>query len=264
MRTKLLLASGLFGVIAVVSLLLWSDSSIRASSSTEELTGKTSPTDPGKVAPEVIDALSRESSVSVIVSLASSPAPSTIALPIDVEALTDDTAARAARVLAAVVPSEFELERQYRAVPALAGHATAAGVRALAAQPDVVDVSLNFEVRATLAEAVPLIGADDVHNLLGVTGEGVVVAVLDSGIDTDHPLLVDDINHQGCFLYSGGCPGAGTTGPSAEDGLGHGTHVSGIITSSGPPAGVAPDALIDAFKVLDDFGTGSFVNVMAD
>ena len=264
MRTKLLLASGLFGVIAVVSLLLlWSDSAIRASNTTEELPSMASPTGPGKVAPEVIEALSRESSVSVIVSLGGAPAPSAVGPQIDIAALTENTAARASRVLASLVPGEFELRQQYQVLPALSGDATVAGVWALAAQPDVVHVGLNFEVRAELAQAVPLIGADDVHNLLGVTGEGVVVAVLDTGIDTDHPLLLDDVNHQMCFLSGGGCPGGDTTGPSAEDGHGHGSHVSGIITSAGPPAGVAPDALIDAFKVLDDSGTGTFANVIA-
>lgn len=240
--------------------MLWPDSSIRASNTTEELTSSSSPADSGKVAPEVIGALSSASSVSVIVSLADN-APLTP--PVDVSALTTDIAASAARVLDSVAPSEFRLTQQYRAVPALAGDATAAGVRALAAQPDVIHIGLNLEVRANLAEAVPLIGADDVHNLLGKTGEGVVVAVLDSGIDTDHPLLLDDINHQMCFLNSGGCPGGDTTGTSAEDGFGHGTHVSGIITSAGPPIGVAPDALIDAFKVLDDSGVGRVNNLIA-
>ncbi len=264
MRTKYLLASGLLGVTAVVSLLLlWSDSSIRASNTTEELTSNTSPADPGKVAPEVFDALSSASPVSVIVSLAGRPVPSAGGPPIDIGVLTDDIAASAARVLDSVAPGEFELARQYRAVPALVGDATATGVWALAGQPDVAHVGLNLEVRATLAEAVPLIGADDVHNLLGVTGEGVVVAVLDTGIDTDHPLLLDDVNHQACFLEDGGCPGGGTTGPSAEDGQSHGSHVSGIITSAGPPVGVAPDALIDAFKVLDDSGAGRFNNIIA-
>ncbi len=277
MRVKYLLTSGALGVTAVVSLLLlWPDSSTSASNTTEGLTANTSsgqmsldssnPTlssIPGKVAPEVTNALSSASSVSVIVSLTGGPAPWAVTPPVDVVALADSVAASAVRVLASVPPNEFKLAQQYQAVPALAGDATAAGVAALAAHPDVVHVGLNREVRADLAQAVPLIGADDVHNILGKTGAGVVVAVLDTGIDTDHPLLLDDLNHQKCFLDSGTCPGGGTTGPSAEDGNGHGSHVSGIVTSSGPPVGVAPDALIDAFKVLDDSGSGSISNVLA-
>ena len=213
-----------------------------------------------KVGPGVAGAPTGGSRVSVIVSLAGDMTPPGGAhQAVDPEAL----AASQARVLAAVPSSEFALAQQYTAVPALAGDATAAGVWALAAQPDVAHVALNRQIQADLGEAVPLINADDVHSLLGITGAGVVAAVLDTGIDTDHPLLSDDLIYQECFLDSGTCPGGGTTGPSAEDGHGHGSHVSGIITSAGPPVGVAPDANIEAFKVLDDDGFGSFANVLA-
>jgi hypothetical protein len=87
-----------------------------------------------------------------------------------------------------------------------------------------------------------------------VTGEGVTVAVLDTGIDTDHPDLSDDIAPGAWhFLNQGGNTGAG-----AEDDAGHGTNVAGIITSKGLVAsvGVAPDADILAVKVLDSAGAG--------
>ena len=55
------------------------------------------------------------------------------------------------------------------------------------------------------------------------------------------------------------CP----AGPNvAEDDAGHGTHVSGIITSNGPPVGVAPDTAIEAFKVLDNTGSGTFADIL--
>jgi len=223
---------------------------------------------PGKIAPDVIDALATASSVPVIVTLANR-----LLVPVDRAALRDSITASATRVLAAAPSAEFTVVHQYEAVPALAGKATAAGITALAEHPDVADVTLNRKVHADLAHAVPLIGADDVHSLLNVTGAGVVVAVLDTGIDTDHPLLSDDLLYQQCTLLFGGCPaGPGIAGgcppnnvtvsPYAEDGDGHGSHVSGIITSAGPPVGVAPDAGIKAFKVLDDCGRGHFADVL--
>lgn len=180
--------------------------------------------------------------ISVIVSLAVAPAPPGDRFSaVDLAALLDRVETGGKEVLSAIPQGEFELIRRYRAVPALAGGATAAGVAALAAHPRVAHVALNYEVHADLAEAMPLIRADDAHDLLGVTGAGVVVAVLDTGIDTDHPLLMNHINHQKCFLDAGTCPGGGTTGPSAEDGAGHGSHVSGIITPTGPPVAITPD-----------------------
>ncbi|MDP3768491.1 MAG: S8 family serine peptidase, partial [Dehalococcoidia bacterium] len=144
-----------------------------------------------------------------------------------------------------------------------AGTATARGVDALAQDPGVAHVALDVTLQADLAEAVPLINADDVHSSLGRTGEGVTVAVLDTGIDTDHPMLSDDFVYQACFLVESTCPGGGTTGTSAEDGHGHGTHVSGIVTLAGPPVGIAPDASIEAYKVLQNTGSGSFSNVLS-
>jgi subtilisin len=228
-----------------------------------------------KIAPEVTEALTSGSSATVIVNLASRGAPSygPRRSP-DVAALAEAISAEADSVLASVPSSQFRVVQRYQAIPALVGEATPAGVAALAAHPGVVHVTLNQRLQADLSEAVPLINADDVHSLLGITGAGVVVALLDTGIDTDHPLLSDDILWQQCFLTFGGCPtapsilggcphNAVTSSAFAEDGAGHGSHVSGIITSNGPPVGVAPDAGIEAFKILDDCGSGSFADVLS-
>ena len=207
-----------------------------------------------KIAPDVLAALQNASTVRVIVSLRAGAAPSARST----NARTA-IAAAATRALAAVAPGDFQLDRRYEATPAFAGSVTPAGAQALAVQPDVVSVAIDRVVHADLAEAVPLIRADVVQNTLGLTGAGVVVAVLDTGIDTDHPMLADSLIHQECYLVLATCP----AGPNvAEDGHGHGTHVSGIITSNGPPIGVAPGASIEAFKVLDDTGNGEFSDIL--
>ncbi|RPH49116.1 MAG: hypothetical protein EHM84_06640, partial [Lysobacterales bacterium] len=153
------------------------------------------------------------------------------------------------RVLSVLEASEFQVVYRYQTFAALTGWINASGVAKLSAHPDVRSIGLNGEVRAQLNVSVPFINADLVQNNLGVTGAGVTVAVLDTGIDTDHPDLSDNIaagaQH---FLDDGGDIGAG-----AEDDNGHGTNVSGIITVGGVVAsvGVAPDADILAVKVLD-------------
>jgi len=90
------------------------------------------------------------------------------------------------------------------------------------------------------------INADDLW-ALGYTGSGVTVAVLDTGIDTDHPELADSIAGGKGFGYV-----------TYEDDHGHGTHVSGIITANGVDSnakGVAPDAKVWMAKVCNAQGS---------
>ena len=84
----------------------------------------------------------------------------------------------------------------------------------------------------------------------GAKGLGVTVAVLDTGIDTDHPELAPN--------YRGGY-NAVKLDKAPEDDAGHGTHVSGIIAADDNESGivgVAPDAGLVAVKVLDRRGNG--------
>lgn len=93
------------------------------------------------------------------------------------------------------------------------------------------------------------INSDDVWTL-GYTGSGVTVAVLDTGIDTDHPELFDSIDS-----IAGG---KGFGYATYEDDHGHGTHVSGIITANGVDAnakGVAPEAMVWMAKVCNAQGS---------
>ena len=105
------------------------------------------------------------------------------------------------------------------------------------------------------SEADEQIGADQVWEMdPSITGDGIIVAVLDSGVDTDHPELIGDI--VGCESFV-----AGTT---CEDDNGHGTHVSGIITANeGNAKGVAPGAKIYMYKVCDASGSCYESDMMA-
>ena len=178
-------------------------------------------------------------------------------------------AARQQRALDALPAESFRLKRRYASVSGVAGWAQPAAIEALLAHAETELVYLDGTVRATLAQGSALVGAPSVH-AQGFTGVGIRVAVLDSGIDTDHPHLSDDIAAQQCFCDDhpspnfGCCPSGGQQEANAEDDEGHGTSTSGIITSSrtaGP--GVAPDAEIIAVKVLDSGGSGAFSDIAA-
>jgi subtilisin family serine protease len=207
----------------------------------------------------VPQALKLEPSVRVLVSLREPPA---LRAPgLDVAAVRGQVAAAQAQLLASLDQEDFRLVYRYQAVPALAGRVNKDGLSALAGRPQLAAVTIDGVGHAATGQSVPLIGADDVQ-LEGVTGEGVIVAVLDTGIDTDHPDLVGDIAFERCFLSGGGCPGGDHP---AEDDNGHGTNVSGIITDTGivAPAGVAPDAQIAAYKILGGDGSGLFSDWLA-
>jgi subtilisin family serine protease len=180
---------------------------------------------------------------------------------LDVARARPQVAAAQAEVMGGIEPLDFQVTYLYQTLPALAGRVTEKGLAALAADPNVEQITIDGEGKAALSQSVPLIHADEAQTA-GYTGAGTTVAVLDSGIDTNHADLEDDIASEHCFLSNGGCPSGAHP---AEDNNGHGTNVAGIITSNGTvaPIGVAPDAKIAAYKILNASGTGLFSDWIA-
>ena len=88
-------------------------------------------------------------------------------------------------------------------------------------------------------------------NFSGVTGEGVTVAVIDTGVDLDHAEFQGRMTAGYDFVDND---------TIADDGNGHGTHVAGTIAGDDNDgfgiSGVAPDALIMPIRVLDNNGDG--------
>ena len=168
-------------------------------------------------------------------------------------------------VLQSVSGEDFELVHQYQTVPGLVGTVTAEGLKNLQNNADVRAVALDMPIYAATLESGALIRADQARAEFGVSGRGVNVAVIDSGIDLSHPDLSDNIVAQHCFTQ-GDCPPDNTDeGSSAQDVNGHGTRVAGIITGRGTasPLGIAPDAGIVAVRVMDDRGVGWNSDVVA-
>jgi subtilisin len=97
----------------------------------------------------------------------------------------------------------------------------------------------------------------------GHTGSGVKVAVIDTGIDQDHPDLVANIAGGANFVSRGLKPADAT---KWDDDNGHGTHVAGIIAAANNSigvVGVAPEARLYGVKVLDKNGSGYVSDVIA-
>jgi serine protease AprX len=136
--------------------------------------------------------------------------------------------------------------------------ADAAQLASLAADPGVGHLSGDTLVRSMMAVADQAIGADQAWagTLPGVgrvTGRGVGVAILDSGVSYHQSL-------KGRLLAA-----FDFTGPSGkgEDALGHGTHVAGIVGGDGEGfRGVAPGANLVSLKVLGADGSGKTSDVI--
>jgi len=131
-----------------------------------------------------------------------------------------------------------------------------------------IDVS-----RPLLHQSVGQIHAEQLWGA-GFRGRGTAVAVLDTGVEANHPFLAGKVVAEACFStadasrsVSSYCPsgassqigpGAGRACSNSADGCYHGTHVAGIVAGSAEAiSGVAPEASIVAIQVFSQFNTAS-------
>ena len=170
---------------------------------------------------------------------------------------------------------DFELEFRYWLIDSIAGTVELERIHELVDLPGVVFVELDGILGIQMEDVVPAHGVDLVWQDTGYTGEGVTMAIIDTGIDGNHTALddLDDDNTTNdpkivAFYDAINNPGA-TNGTEIfpYDDNGHGTHCAGITAGTGAPdyrhIGVAPRANLVGVKVLDGGGSGSFAAVMA-
>ncbi len=160
-------------------------------------------------------------------------------------------------------------------VNALLVEGDAALAAALAARADVAMLAADHELQmapvtttttvncaptaANVCWNIARIGADRVWREFGVTGDGITVASIDSGVQYNHPALVNQYRGNlggGVFdhNYNWFDPLSGTTAPTASGS--HGTHVMGTMVanpSDQPAMGVAPGARWIAARACSTF-----------
>ncbi|MEO3756206.1 S8 family serine peptidase [Streptomyces sp. B6B3] len=120
-----------------------------------------------------------------------------------------------------------------------------------AAAPGVESIALDAVVRASLDESVRQIGAPRAWDA-GYEGAGTTIAVLDTGISSNHEDVSEQVVAEQNF----------SSAADTEDHFGHGTHVASTAAgtgahSNGRYTGVAPGAELLNGKVLDDLGFGT-------
>lgn len=138
----------------------------------------------------------------------------------------------------------------------------AAGVDAVRRFAYVKRVTEDAPVKAFADEGhLTRIGAERMWSEQNVRGDGIVVAVLDSGVDYGHPALGGGIG-AGFKVIAGHDFVTGDSDPMDEHG--HGTHVAGIIAGGNDEVrGVAPNARLLAYRVLDANGQGLISDTLA-
>ncbi|MFT3668688.1 MAG: S8 family serine peptidase [Pseudoxanthomonas sp.] len=166
-------------------------------------------------------------------------------------------------VLGTLPAAGYRLHRRFARVPALVIEADAATLTRLERNVWVrkVDIDRGGTGGAVAPDESAVLNRVDLMQGVGLDGSGIKVAVVDTGVDTDHPDLAPRVVGQQCFCSrisgSGGCCPNGQATQSgagaAEDDHGHGTNVSGIIVGAGhvAPRGALPAAQLVAVKVMD-------------
>jgi len=176
---------------------------------------------------------------------------------------------------------DFIQSFRFHWIDIIAGSVPVKNIPALLEVPGVVFLSLDAPVEVLMDEVVPEHHVDEVWNL-GYTGEGMTVAVIDTGIDATHVGINDfdddpSTNDPKVIAFYDAINSLdqknGSTTP--YDDHGHGSHCAGISAGTGEDSipengpedntfrGVAPGANLIGVKVLDGGGSGSFAQVMA-
>lgn len=134
-------------------------------------------------------------------------------------------------------------------------------LRSLAEHPDVQMIYADRRVKALLNVAALAVEATMVQQQHGLTGRGIGIAILDTGV-YPHP----DLTHPWNRIITFRDYIQGRTEPYDDNG--HGTHVAGCAASNGYISGgfygaPAPEANIIAIKVLDARGEGAYSTILS-
>lgn len=162
-----------------------------------------------------------------------------------------------------------QINRTYTNFPMVAARLTVSQIEAARKDPYLQQIELDGIIHMAMDTAKKWFGVEAVREQFGITGntdgrvnsysrDDVVIAIADTGINANHPDL------RGKVLYWKDYVGSR---PAPYDDQGHGTHVAGVAAGSGKLnpalAGVAPQAALVVFKILDSSGNGALSDGIA-
>ena len=177
-------------------------------------------------------------------------------------------AAAQSAIRADLTGTDHRVLREYTTIPFVALEASEDSLIALESSGLVVAVREDVPLHALITDSTTIVQADQAW-AQGFDGTGQTVAIVDSGVDSTHPMLAGKVLEEACFSASGSCPNGGTqqsgSGSATPctytvDDCGHGTHVAGIAAGSWPSQnlfGVARGASIVAVQVFSRFNSSA-------
>lgn len=169
-------------------------------------------------------------------------------------------------LLAELPDQDLRNVKRFRYSPFLAATVTPEGLERLINSEQVTSIEEDVAFAPLLVQSGPLVNADKAWSA-GFDGTGWAVAILDTGVQRDHPFLAGKVVEEACFSSSDAansleslCPngqnqqtGTGAAAPCASD-CEHGTHVAGIAAGqSSSFSGIAKGASIIAIQVFSRY-----------
>ena len=156
-------------------------------------------------------------------------------------------------------------------IPFMAMKVNSKGLKALAKNPNVVSIEEDIVVRPALWQSAPAVKQTPYPwSYPSYSGNGQIVAIVDTGVDKFHPMFWNKVISEACFLSGPGpqCPNGGPVcigAGCAPDEYYHGTHVAGVAAGHYIPSqnlgGIAHKADIFAIKVLNTYAFGRFSDI---
>lgn len=162
--------------------------------------------------------------------------------------------------------------KRFSSIPFMALEVDQDEFDALVADPNVTSIQEDRLSRPLLAESVPLIGGANAW-ASSYTGSGQTIAILDTGVDKTHPLLVNKVVSEACYSTTDGlnaatslCPGGAASSIAAGSGANcsssitncdHGTRVAGVAAGSGSSSSLAKDANIISIQVFSEIASAA-------
>lgn len=201
-----------------------------------------------------------------------------------------NTAQAQSQFAARIGATSSDLKR-FRYLPLAAMTADRQQLEELRKMPAVVGIQQDHAHFINLDSSLPVVGANNAH-ALGWDGLDQVVAILDTGVDSSHPMLANTIIADAAACFSGtnnpeatsfcntaiaACTdadgetidrsacGVGAAEPCSNGRCGHGTHVAGIAAGNGTFTGVAPAAGIIPIQIFveHDYDGDGYIDLVA-